>query len=197
MEVKLKSPLPIKVSYPPELQIRPKFSNATQGRITAVVEGGTVLPYFQGYIFYWERRDGNTIEEITSQVITRYDTENRKFYIIANNIPKGDYYLMAYDINYYNHPMGRANCLVKDSHFKLEAMPPLTAKIIPKSISCNSQNEFWATKRIKTLMTVSVMKVRMVNWKLRLQEELLLQAMPMEVNLTFTLGKNKTTMAIG
>ena len=142
MEVKLKSPLPIKVSYPPELQIRPKFSNATQGRITAVVEGGTVLPYFQGYIFYWERRDGNTIEEITSQVITRYDTENRKFYIIANNIPKGDYYLMAYDINYYNHPMGRANCLVKDSHFKLEAMPPLTAKIIPKSISCNSQNEF-------------------------------------------------------
>ena len=142
MEVKLKSPLPIKVSYPPELQIRPKFSNATQGRITAVVEGGTVLPYFQGYIFYWERRDENTIEEITSQVITSYDTENRKFYIIANNIPKGDYYLMAYDINYYNHPMGRANCLVKDSHFKLEAMPPLTAKIIPKSISCNSQNEF-------------------------------------------------------
>ena len=105
MEVKLKSPLPIKVSYPPELQIRPKFSNATQGRITAVVEGGTVLPYFQGYIFYWERRDENTIEEITSQVITSYDTENRKFYIIANNIPKGDYYLMAYDINYYNHPM--------------------------------------------------------------------------------------------
>ena len=142
MEVKLKSPLPIKVSYPPELQIRPKFSNATQGRITAVVEGGTVLPYFQGYIFYWERRDENTIEEITSQVITSYDTENRKFYIIANNIPKGDYYLMAYDINYYNHPMGRSNCLVKDSHFKLEAMPPLTAKIIPKSISCNSQNEF-------------------------------------------------------
>ena len=142
MEVKLKSPLPIKVSYPPELQIRPKFSNATQGRITAVVEGGTVHPYFQGYIFYWERRDENTIEELTSQVITRYDAENGKFYIIAHNIPKGDYYLTVYDINYYNHPMGRANCLVKDSHFELEAMPPLTAKIIPKSISCNSQNEF-------------------------------------------------------
>ena len=141
MVVKLKSPLPIKISYPVALQIRPKFSKSTQGSITAVVEGGTVYP-IQKYFFSWKRKkEDNTEEDITSRARTHYDTTEKKYYITVDNLPQGNYYLTVKDIN-YNSSSQRANCSVQDSHFELKAIPPLTAEIIPKFISCNSQNEF-------------------------------------------------------
>lgn len=142
MVVKLKSPLPIKISYPVALQIRPKFPKSTQGSITAVVEGGTVYP-IQKYFFSWKRKkEDNTEEDITSRARTHYDTTEKKYYITVDNLPQGNYYLTVKDIN-YNSSSQRANCSVQDSHFELKAIPPLTAKIKhPKSISCNSQNEF-------------------------------------------------------
>jgi len=141
MVVKLKSPLPIKISYPVALQIRPKFPKSTQGSITAVVEGGTVYP-IQKYFFSWKRKkENNTEEDITSRARTHYDTTEKKYYITVDNLPQGNYYLTVKDIN-HNSSSPRANCLVEDSHFELKAIPPLTAKINPKSISCNSQNEF-------------------------------------------------------
>ena len=141
MVVKLKSPLPIKISYPVALQIRPKFPKSTQGSITAVVEGGTVYP-IQKYFFSWKRKkEDNTEEDITSRARTQYDTTEKKYYITVDNLPKGNYYLTVKDIN-YNSSSQRANCSVQDSHFELKAIPPLTAEIIPKFISCNSQNEF-------------------------------------------------------
>lgn len=141
MVVKLKSPLPIKISYPVALQIRPKFPKSTQGSITAVVEGGTVYP-IQKYFFSWKRKkEDNTEEDITSRARTHYDTTEKKYYITVDNLPKGNYYLTVKDIN-YNSSSQRANCSVQDSHFELKAIPPLTAEIIPKFISCNSQNEF-------------------------------------------------------
>ena len=141
MVVKLKSPLPIKISYPVALQIRPKFPKSTQGSITAVVEGGTVYP-IQKYFFSWKRKkEDNTEEDITSRARTHYDTTEKKYYITVDNLPQGNYYLTVKDIN-YNSSSQRANCLVQDSHFELKAIPPLTAEIIPKFISCNSQNEF-------------------------------------------------------
>lgn len=141
MVVKLKSPLPIKISYPVALQIRPKFPKSTQGSITAVVEGGTVYP-IQKYFFSWKRKkEDNTEEDITSHARTHYDTTEKKYYITVDNLPQGNYYLTVKDIN-YNSSSQRANCLVQDSHFELKAIPPLTAEIIPKFISCNSQNEF-------------------------------------------------------
>ena len=141
MVVKLKSPLPIKISYPVALQIRPKFPKSTQGSITAVVEGGTVYP-IQKYFFSWKRKkEDNTEEDITSRARTHYDTTEKKYYITVDNLPQGNYYLTVKDIN-YNSSSQRANCSVQDSHFELKAIPPLTAEIIPKFISCNSQNEF-------------------------------------------------------
>ena len=141
MVVKLKSPLPIKISYPVALQIRPKFPKSTQGSITAVVEGGTVYP-IQKYFFSWKRKkENNTEEDITSRARTHYDTTEKKYYITVDNLPQGNYYLTVKDIN-YNSSSQRANCSVQDSHFELKAIPPLTAEIIPKFISCNSQNEF-------------------------------------------------------
>ena len=142
MVVKLKSPLPIKISYPVALQIRPKFPKSTQGSITAVVEGGTVYP-IQKYFFSWkQKKDNNTEEDITSRARTHYDTTEKKYYITVDNLPQGNYYLTVKDIN-HNSSLPRANCLVEDSHFELKAIPLLTAKIKhPKSISCNSQNEF-------------------------------------------------------
>ena len=141
MVVKLKSPLPIKVSYPVALQVRRKFPKSTQGSITAVVEGGTVYP-IQKYFFSWKRKkEDNTEEDITSRARTHYDTTEKKYYITVDNLPQGNYYLTVKDIN-YNSSSQRANCSVQDSHFELKAIPPLTAEIIPKFISCNSQNEF-------------------------------------------------------
>ena len=141
MVVKLKSPLPIKISYPVALQIRPKFPKSTQGSITAVVEGGTVYP-IQKYFFSWKRKkEDNTEEDITSRARTHYDTTEKKYYITVDNLPQGNYYLTVKDIN-YNSSSQRSNCSVQDSHFELKAIPPLTAEIIPKFISCNSQNEF-------------------------------------------------------
>ena len=141
MVVKLKSPLPIKISYPVALQVRPKFPKSTQGSITAVVEGGTVYP-IQKYFFSWKRKkEDNTEEDITSRARTHYDTTEKKYYITVDNLPQGNYYLTVKDIN-YNSSSQRANCSVQDSHFELKAIPPLTAEIIPKFISCNSQNEF-------------------------------------------------------
>ena len=141
MVVKLKSPLPIKISYPVALQIRPKFPKSTQGSITAIVEGGTVYP-IQKYLFSWKRKkEDNTEEDITSRARTHYDTTEKKYYITVDNLPQGNYYLTVKDIN-YNSSSQRANCSVQDSHFELKTIPPLTAEIIPKFISCNSQNEF-------------------------------------------------------
>ena len=141
MVVKLKSPLPIKISYPVALQIRPKFPKSTQGSITAIVEGGTVYP-IQKYFFSWKRKkEDNTEEDITSRARTHYDTTEKKYYITVDNLPQGNYYLTVKDIN-YNSSSQRANCSVQDSHFELKTIPPLTAEIIPKFISCNSQNEF-------------------------------------------------------
>ena len=141
MVVKLKSPLPIKISYPVALQVRPKFPKSTQGSITAVVEGGTVYP-IQKYFFSWkQKKEDDTEEDITSRARTHYDTTEKKYYITVDNLPQGNYYLTVKDIN-HNSSSPRANCLVEDSHFELKAIPPLTAKINPKSISCNSQNEF-------------------------------------------------------
>ena len=141
MVVKLKSPLPIKISYPVALHVRPKFPKSTQGSITAVVEGGTVYP-IQKYFFSWKRKkEDNTEEDITSRARTHYDTTEKKYYITVDNLPQGNYYLTVKDIN-YNSSSQRANCSVQDSHFELKAIPPLTAEIIPKFISCNSQNEF-------------------------------------------------------
>ena len=140
--IKLIAPSPIRVSYPAELQTRPKFPNSTQGSITAVVEGGIVYP-IQRYFFSWkQKKQDKTEEDITSRANTYYDITEKKYYITVDNLPQGDYYLTVWDVNYFSRPLERANCLVQDSHFKLEAMPPLTTKIIPKSISCNSQNEF-------------------------------------------------------
>ena len=141
MVVKLKSPLPIKISYPVALQIRPKFPKSTQGSITAVVEGGTVYP-IQKYFFSWKRKkEDNTEEDITSLARTHYDTTEKKYYITVDNLPKGNYYLTVKDIN-YNSSSQRANCSVQESHFELKAIPPLTAEIMPKFSACNSQNEF-------------------------------------------------------
>ena len=142
MVVKLKSPLPIKISYPVALQVRPKFPKSTQGSITAVVEGGTVYP-IQKYFFSWkQKKEDDTEEDITSRARTHYDTTEKKYYITVDNLPQGNYYLTVKDIN-HNSSSPRANCLVEDSHFELKAIPLLTAKIKhPKSISCNSQNEF-------------------------------------------------------
>jgi len=137
--ITLTAPSPITITYPSQEQKRPQFPQATNGRIMAVVQGGTPYNGTNRYRFSWMRGT----EEITWLATTHYDHTEDKFYISLENIPQGDYYLSVMDSKYNPSDSQKANCAVLNSHFKLEDTPPLQATLsLQKPISCNRGNEF-------------------------------------------------------
>ena len=89
VSITLTAPNPITITYPSQEQKRPQFPQATNGRIMAVVQGGTPYNGANRYRFSWKRGT----EEITRLATTHYDHMEDKFYISLENIPQGDYYL--------------------------------------------------------------------------------------------------------
>ena len=89
VSITLTAPNPITITYPSQEQKRPQFPQATNGRIMAVVQGGTPYNGANRYRFSWKRGT----EEITQLATTHYDEIEDKFYISLENIPQGDYYL--------------------------------------------------------------------------------------------------------
>ena len=89
VSITLTAPNPITITYPSQEQKRPQFPQATNGRIMAVVQGGTPYNGANRYRFSWKRGT----EEITRLATTHYDEIEDKFYISLENIPQGDYYL--------------------------------------------------------------------------------------------------------
>ena len=89
ISITLTAPNPITITYPSQEQKRPQFPQATNGRIMAVVQGGTPYNGANRYRFSWKRGT----EEITRLATTHYDEIEDKFYISLENIPQGDYYL--------------------------------------------------------------------------------------------------------
>lgn len=137
--IPLIAPRPITITYPSEEQKRPQFPQATNGRIMAVVQGGTPYNGANRYRFSWKRGT----EEITRLATTHYDHMEDKFYISLENIPQGDYYLSVMDSRYDPSDSQKANCAVLNSFFKLEDSPALQATLsLQKPISCNRGNEF-------------------------------------------------------
>ena len=135
----LTAPNPITITYPSQEQKRPQFPQATNGRIMAVVQGGTPYNGTNRYRFSWKRGT----EDITQLATTHYDPIEDKFYISLENIPQGDYYLSVMDSKYNPSDSQKANCAVLNSFFKLEDSPVLQATLsLEKPISCNRGNEF-------------------------------------------------------
>ena len=139
VSITLTAPNPITITYPSQEQKRPQFPQATNGRIMAVVQGGTPYNGANRYRFSWKRGT----EEITRLATTHYDEIEDKFYISLENIPQGDYYLSVMDSKYNPSDSQKANCAVLNSFFKLEDPPALQATLsLEKPISCNRGNEF-------------------------------------------------------
>ena len=139
VSITLTTPNPITITYPSQEQKRPQFPQATNGRIMAVVQGGTPYNGANRYRFSWKRGT----EEITQLATTHYDPIEDKFYISLENIPQGDYYLSVMDSKYNPSDSQKANCAVLNSFFKLEDSPVLQATLsLEKPISCNRGNEF-------------------------------------------------------
>ena len=139
VSITLTAPNPITITYPSQEQKRPQFPQATNGRIMAVVQGGTPYNGANRYRFSWKRGT----EEITRLATTHYDEIEDKFYISLENIPQGDYYLSVMDSRYDPSDSQKANCAVLNSFFKLEDPPALQATLsLEKPISCNRGNEF-------------------------------------------------------
>lgn len=139
VSITLTAPNPITITYPSQEQKRPQFPQATNGRIMAVVQGGTPYNGANRYRFSWKRGT----EEITQLATTHYDEIEDKFYIFLENIPQGDYYLSVMDSRYDPSDSQKANCAVLNSFFKLEDSPALQATLsLEKPISCNRGNEF-------------------------------------------------------
>ena len=139
ISITLTAPNPITITYPSQEQKRPQFPQATNGRIMAVVQGGTPYNGANRYRFSWKRGT----EEITRLATTHYDEIEDKFYISLENIPQGDYYLSVMDSRYNPSDSQKANCAVLNSFFKLEDSPALQATLsLQKPISCNRGNEF-------------------------------------------------------
>ena len=137
--IPLIAPRPITITYPSEEQKRPQFPQATNGRIMAVVQGGTPYNGANRYRFSWKRGT----EEITRLATTHYDEIEDKFYISLENIPQGDYYLSVMDSRYDPSDSQKANCALLNSLFKLEDIPLLQATLsLQRPISCNRGNEF-------------------------------------------------------
>ena len=124
---------PLTITYTEK--INPKFSGASNGKIVAKVEGGTLSN--SSYSFEILK---NGTQTITNLATTEF--VNNIFYIILNNISKGTYNFTVYDKNY---PLAtnKEGCSVKNSFIELTEPQPLKAPIeLLKFISCNSQNEF-------------------------------------------------------
>ena len=139
VSITLTAPNPITITYPSQEQKRPQFPQATNGRIMAVVQGGSPYNGANRYRFSWKRGT----EEITQLATTHYDEIEDKFYISLENIPQGDYYLSVMDSRYDPSDSQKANCAVLNSFFKLEDSPALQATLsLEKPISCNRGNEF-------------------------------------------------------
>ena len=124
---------PLTITYTEK--INPKFSGASNGKIVAKVEGGTLSD--STYSFEILKNGTQTITNLATT-----DFQDNAFYIILNDVSKGTYNFIVYDKN-YSLATNKEGCSIKNSYIELTEPQPLKAPIeLLKSISCNSQNEF-------------------------------------------------------
>lgn len=112
----------------------PTFSGATNGKIVAKVDGGTIFDN-NTYWYEWKNAQGQTIP-----ATTQFTTGS--FYITLDNVPANTYFLTIRD-KHYTNATDKNNCTVVESEIELAQPEPLTAAInVVREISCNVNNTF-------------------------------------------------------
>ena len=116
-------------------QRNPTFHGASNGKIIAKIEGGTI---FDNNSYLFEIKKDNV--SLTSLATTEFS--NGAFYIILDNITEGTYFFKVYDKN-YSAAIQKEGCSILNSSITLSHPPALQATLsVEKPISCNRGNEF-------------------------------------------------------
>ncbi len=123
---------PLTIDY--TLIQEPTFNGATNGKLVAKVDGGTIFND-NTYWFEWKNSQGQIIPATTQFTSGSY-------YITLDQIPSGFYYLTVRDKN-HTDATDKANCTIIESEIELTQPEPLTAIIeLVQPISCHVDNEF-------------------------------------------------------
>lgn len=123
---------PLTIDY--TLVQEPTFTGATNGKLVAKVDGGTIFND-NTYWFEWKNSQGQIIPATTQFTSGSY-------YITLDQIPSGFYYLTVRDKN-HTDATDKANCTIIESEIELTQPEPLTAIIeLVQPISCHVDNEF-------------------------------------------------------
>ncbi|MEP5429890.1 MAG: SprB repeat-containing protein, partial [Flavobacteriaceae bacterium] len=114
----------------------PSFSGATDGRITALISGGT--PRMDGsYIYHW--RDPDLIS-MNPEVVSRILPEG--FELVLDNVGAGTYLLTVED-GLHATAIQKTNCTIINSSFTLDEPDPLEVTVAMQNpISCNGANVY-------------------------------------------------------
>ena len=116
-------------------QRNPTFHGASNGKIIAKIEGGTI---FDNNSYLFEIKKDNV--SLTSLATTEFS--DGAFYIILDNITEGTYFFKVYDKN-YSAAIQKEGCSILNSSITLSHPPALQATLsLEKPISCNRGNEF-------------------------------------------------------
>lgn len=134
LEIALNAPqTPLTIDY--TLIDEPRFYGATNGRIVAKIDGGT-LKEDQTYDFTWVNAAGVQVGMLSTEYVSG------SYYITLDGIGTDQYYLTVQDKN-YAAASDKVNCTVIRSLVDLPQPEPLEAKIeVIKPISCHVDNEF-------------------------------------------------------
>lgn len=130
-EETISQPDPLKVEYSD--LVHPTFFSARNGKLVAVVSGGTID--VDHYWYQWKHNSG--AEYPTT---AKYDSATKKYTIILNNVPAGEYKLTIRDKN-YDAAVNKAGCSIIESSQVLTE--PKAIKITleeTQPISCNTAN---------------------------------------------------------
>lgn len=124
---------PLLITY--TQSIPPTFHRATNGKIVAKIEGGTIFDNHT-YEFDWKNSKNQTVGT------TETTFTSGAFYITLKNIPADTYYLTIRDKNYAN-ALDKKGCTEQSSAFTLSQPLPLKAEIeLVRPISCHAKNAF-------------------------------------------------------
>lgn len=130
-EIEIKQPDPLIVDF--EEPVHPTFFNAKNGKLKAIVKGGTIDG--NKYWYEWKHSDGTQYP-----TTTQYDAVNKTYTITLTGAPAGEYKLTVRDKN-YNAATVKTGCTIFES--KQVLIEPAKIEIvleIQQPISCNSES---------------------------------------------------------
>lgn len=130
-EKEIEQPDPLTVDF--EDPVHPTFFNAKNGKLTAIVKGGTIDG--NKYWYEWKHSDGTQYP-----TTTQYDAVNKTYTITLTGAPAGEYKLTVRDKN-YNAATVKTGCTIIEAKQVLTEPEKIEIELkIEQPISCNSES---------------------------------------------------------